>query len=190
MWQILAGILCGAQAAQLGVAGLENQRGAVVAPALPRRLGAIVKHMAMMAAAAGAMIFRPWIDQFEIGLLFKHTRQGREEARPPGTAVVLHFRCVNGQVAACAVKHTLAFLVVQVARECAFGTFVPQHTVLSGRQALFPVGFRQLHFFDLHGSLAGLLKGYFYLFRSGRARPALRVGGFGKYLRAGGGKQS
>ena len=132
MWQILAGILCGAQAAQLGVAGLENQRGAVVAPALPRRLGAIVKHMAMMAAAAGAMIFRPWIDQFEIGLLFKHTRQGREEAGPPGTAVELHFRCVNGQIAASAMKYALALLVVQVARKRPLGTFIPQHTILRG----------------------------------------------------------
>ena len=52
----------------LVVLGDKPQRDAVVAPALPGGRGAIVEHVAVVAAAAHAMIFCAWPDQFKIPL--------------------------------------------------------------------------------------------------------------------------
>ncbi len=114
-------------------------RHAVVAPALARRLRAVVEEMAVVPAAARAVVLGARIDQEVILLRLERARDAGEEARPAGSGLVLHGRSEQGQPAAQAGEHAGALLVVERARAGALGAFVAQHLVGLGRQALLPL---------------------------------------------------
>src|SRR5439155_27382461 len=68
----------------------ETQRHDVVAPALPGRWPAVVEHVPLMAAAAHAVVFIALDDDLVILFVREVVRNAGEEARPSGSAVVLH----------------------------------------------------------------------------------------------------
>src|SRR5262245_14644787 len=72
--------------------GDKPQRDAVVAPALPGGWRAVVEHVSVVAAAAHAMIFGAWPDQFKIPLGGEHVRYRREKTRPARAAIKFHRR--------------------------------------------------------------------------------------------------
>ena len=70
--------------------GDKFQRDAIVAPALPRRCGAVIEDMAVVAAAADAMVFGARQDQFVIRGGSEHVWNRREKARPASAALIFH----------------------------------------------------------------------------------------------------
>src|SRR5258706_2829884 len=136
MCPILAGVLCGAQVPKRAAGlkplgrGLENQRDAVIAPALSGGLRSVVEDVAVMPAAACAMVFGARKNQFEIATGVERTGQGGKKTRPAGAAVELHLRGVDRQVAGRAMEHALAFFIVQRAAERSLGALLAQHIEL------------------------------------------------------------
>src|SRR5262249_41827337 len=118
------------------VLGDKPQRDTVVAPALPGGWWAIVEHVPVVAAAAHAMIFCAWPDQFKIPLGGEHVRYRREKTWPARTAIKFHCRRKQRQAAASADEHSRPLLVVQWAGEGTLGAFSAQYVILRGREDL------------------------------------------------------
>lgn len=163
---------------RLHLSRLKHQRHPVIAPALAGRLRAVVEHVAVMATAARAVIFLAGVNQFEIGFLLEGPSECGEKAGPAGAGIEFHFAGEEWQVAACAVKNTLALFIVQGARERALCAFVAQDLKLLRRETLFPFGFSESEFFDFVHRFVRLLKGDFDLIGGNRLwRLRVRCGG-------------
>ena len=67
-------------------------------------------------------------------------RQGADEARPAGAAIVLVARGEDRQGAACADEGPPPFLMIERARAGSFGRGLAKHAILGGRQAPAPFG--------------------------------------------------
>src|SRR3990172_10714177 len=92
--------------------GHELQGPPVVAPALSRRLGAVVEYVALMPAAAPAVVFLSGQDELEVGLGLDIPLDRLCEARPAGAALELGLRAEQGKGARGADKCARAFLLV------------------------------------------------------------------------------
>ena len=103
------------------------QRHPIITPALARRLWPVLEHVAVVAAAFGAVVFGAWQHQFVIGLFDERAGDGGEEAGPAGTGFEFHGRSEERQRATLAHKHTGALFAVERAATCALGAFLAQH---------------------------------------------------------------
>src|SRR5690606_9411961 len=123
-----AGTIAGTPTAgSVVIGGDELQCQAVVAVALAGGRGTVVEHVALVAAAAGAMVLGARQDQLEVAPGFDRALDGLEEARPAGAAVELGARLEQGSAAAGTDERALAVLVVEFARKRRLGSFPAQH---------------------------------------------------------------
>ena len=137
----------GAVTCETQVSGwLEGQRDAVVAIAQARWLGAVLEHMALMAAAACAVIFRTRDEQFKIPLLANGAGDVIEERRPARTAVEFIFGFEKVIAAACAGIDAVALFIIQIAGKRPLRRFLAQHRIGFRRQTFFPFLVGQLPF--------------------------------------------
>ena len=118
---------------------LERDGHAVVAIAKPRRVGAVVEDVALVAAALGAVVFGARHEQLAVFLGLDMPGNGFKEARPTRAAVEFGFRTEQRQAAARAFEHALAVLFQKRAGEGALRPLVAQHIVLLGGEFFFPV---------------------------------------------------
>src|SRR5262245_60781004 len=108
----------------------EFQGDTVDAIAEPRRLGAVIEHVAEMAAAAAAMHLLAHHAEGEIGVLLHRVLDRRIEARPASAAIELGLGGEERQVAAGAGEGPLAMLFVEGTGEGALGVRFAQYGVL------------------------------------------------------------
>src|SRR5262245_27195919 len=109
---------------------------------LAGRRRAVVEDVAEMAAAAATMAFGT---HHEIGRILVGAYRIRlrfPEARPTCAGLVLGFGRVNRQVAAGAMEHALALLVVERAGSRPFRALLAQDGILLRRQQRPPLRFR------------------------------------------------
>src|SRR5437879_5675071 len=83
----------------LAALGDEAERDAVVAVALPGRLGAVIEDVAVVAAAAAAVVLGARHPDLDIGRGAQPAGDRGEEAWPAGAAVKLHRRGEQRQAA-------------------------------------------------------------------------------------------
>ena len=119
--------------------GDELQRDAVHAVAQAGRLGAVVEHVAQMPAAAPAVHLGARHEEALVDGRADGVVERLVEARPAGAAVELGGRGEEREVAAGAVVHAHAVLLVERAREGALGAVLAQHVVLLRGQELLPL---------------------------------------------------
>src|SRR4051794_1449053 len=120
--------------------GLRNeaQRHAIVAIALSGRRRPVIEHVAVVAAAAGAVVFGAREDELEVGLVAEGARDGREKTRPAGAAVELHRGTEQRQGAARTNENARTFLMVERAAAGRLGSLLAQHVVRGAAQPLPP----------------------------------------------------
>ena len=124
----------------------ENQRDPIIAIAQIGRRWAVVKHMALVAAAARAMIFRARQNKLEISLKAEPVWDVVIKARPASAGVEFGLRSKELKPAASAGINAFAIFLIEGAGAGALSAFAAQDRELFGRQALFPFFFRQLPF--------------------------------------------
>ena len=105
------------------------QRESVVAVALAGGLGAVVKHMALVAAAARAVVLGARPDQLEVALGVYRVGQRLPEAGPAGAAVVFGSAVEQRQEARRTEVGAVALLIVQRAAAGPFGVLLEQYRV-------------------------------------------------------------
>ena len=93
---------------------------------------AIVKHMAKMAAAVSAMLFRAGAEQAAVGVCAGGPLHSLPKAGPAGAAVKLVCAGINRLIAACTMKHAVAAFFVERAGPGAFGIRLAQNGVGGG----------------------------------------------------------
>src|SRR5262249_47870920 len=119
--------------------GLEVHGDAVDAIAQMRRRGAVVEHVAEMAAAPAAMHLGAHHPIASIGRGFDRTLNRIVEARPTGAALELLLRHEQRLAASGADERAGTLLIVERAAAGRFGPVSAQHLVLFGREQTAPL---------------------------------------------------
>src|ERR1019366_8733303 len=122
----------------------EFQGDAVVAVAQAGGLGAVVEQVALVAEAAGAVVFRALLEDLEVALHAQRAWNGHVIAGPAGVGVEFPVGLEQRQTATQAGEGPLAVLVQQRAAEGLLSVLMAQHAVGRRRQALLPVGVGEL----------------------------------------------
>jgi hypothetical protein len=133
-----------------GLAGWDEfKRDAVIAPALPGRFRSVVEDVALVALAAGAMVFGAWDDHPEIASGAYMVGIDRlPETRPAGARVVLVGAGEQRQKAAGTKVGTVSGFLVQRTGKGALSTLATQHPILFGAENLAPLRIAQLQCFE------------------------------------------
>ena len=130
----------------LGDGWLERHRDAIHTVAQAGWARTVVKHVSQVPAAAAAVDLDARYSEHRIGALADCVVERLPEAGPAGAAVELGLRGKELKRAAGAAERARPMLIVERARERAFGAFTPQHGELRRCQQLLPflVGVRDL----------------------------------------------
>lgn len=138
--QPLSGLPCRLRAWvwQFLAVGYKRECKPVVAVPQTRRLGAVIKDMALMPTTAAAMVFRSTHQQFVIGFGAHRFGQRVVEAGPSGATVEFHAALEQWLKACCAHIGALALFIIEGTGERTFGVLFKQNGVLLWAQHFEP----------------------------------------------------
>lgn len=117
----------------------EFQRQAVIAVAPAGWFGAVIKNVALMAAATGAVVLGARIEETGILAGLYMIGDDAEEAGPASAAIVFHRRGEEWQLTGGTGECALAFFEVERATLGGFGPLFAEDVVLLRRQQLAPL---------------------------------------------------
>lgn len=117
---------------------------AIITIAQTRRCRAVIEDVAVVAAAAGAVIFRSGHPKLIVFLEAERAFAIVPEAWPAGAAIIFGRAIENRQIAAGAMENALALFIVQRRGEGALSGFLAQHAEGERLEPVFPLGFGEL----------------------------------------------